>query len=148
MCLAVKLCPELLQGGAPFPETARPHYDPKEEDVINILLKRMETGPVPCVHTPSPTKQGRVGVLLKWSCTTGSTKVDMDWANFSLQGEFQGLQIKYKNYISGQIHSGCSDALSGLIFRKFPEFSLHPRRTYYRKISAETWSKNICKWPG
>lgn len=88
-------------------------------------LKRMETGPVPCVHTTSPTKQGRVGVLPAL-LTTGSTKVDIDWANFSLQGEFQGLQIKYKNYISGQIHSGCSDALSGLIFRKFPEFSLAP----------------------
>jgi len=52
MCLAVKLCPELLQGGAPFPETACPHYDLKEEDVINILFEVDRNWPCPlCSHT-------------------------------------------------------------------------------------------------
>ena len=48
----MKLCLELLQGGAPFPETASPHYDLKEEDVINILFEEDGYWPCPlCSHT-------------------------------------------------------------------------------------------------
>ena len=145
VCLAMKLCLELLQGGAPFPERASPHYDLKEEDVINILFKEDGNGPARCVHTPFPTQQRRVGVLLDL-LTIGSTKMDIDWVSFYLQGEFQDLQNKYKNYILRQIHSGCPDALSGLILENFLNFLSHLRQIYHRKISAETWSKNILKW--
>lgn len=65
----------------------------------------METGPAPCVHTPFATQQGRVGALPDL-LTIGSTKMDIDYATFYLQGEFQDLQNKYKNYILRQIHSG------------------------------------------
>lgn len=40
-------------------------------------------------------------------------KVGIGWVTFYLQGEFQDLQNRYKNYILRQIHSGCSDALNG-----------------------------------
>ena len=107
-------------------------------------LKWMETGPAPCVHTPSPTRQGRVGVLPAL-LTIGLMKLDIGWVNFSLQGEFQDSQNKYKNYILTQIHSDCSNALSGLILENFLNFLSHLRQTYHRKILAETWSKNIFK---
>lgn len=40
-------------------------------------------------------------------------KVGIGWVTFYLQGGFQALQNRYKNYILRQIHSGCSDALNG-----------------------------------
>lgn len=62
VCLAVELCPELLQGGAAFPETARPHYDPKEEDVINILFEEEGNWPHSlCSHTFSYKARKRGG---------------------------------------------------------------------------------------
>ena len=80
----------------------------------------MDTGPARCVHTPFPTQQRRVGVLPDL-LTIGSTKMNINWVTFYLQGEFQNLQNKYKHYLR-QIHSGCSDALSGLILENFLNF--------------------------
>ena len=76
------------------------------------LWRGGKLAPLPVLtHLFLQSKEERGGSSQPWS-PSGSMKVGIGWVTFYLQGEFQDLQNRYKNYILRQIHSDCSDALN------------------------------------
>lgn len=89
-----------------FPETARPHYDPKEKGVINILLEKdgkMAHFPALTLIFSGSARKSRPSQPL---LTSVFMKEDITSIPFIFKENSRTYQVGVKNYILRQIHSG------------------------------------------